>query len=396
MITSKSITELLKDVKVEWKSLGNSLIRTKGTKLTASQMKELHKEGAPIKIFAGGKTIAFVDKNDIPEKNINTEPSIIVKSRGIIEFEFYNQPFSHKSELWSYHSKNKNINIKYVYYYLKNEENYFRNISKKMQMPQISIPDTDDFLFPIPPIHIQNEIVKILDTFTTMTAELTAELNIRKQQYNYYRDKLLTFKDSEVEWGKIDDIFVLKNGYTPSKAISQYWNNPDIPWFRMEDIRENGKILSNALQKVNKIALKGGKIFPANSIIIATSATIGEHALITVPYLSNQRFTNLSLKEEYQELFDIKFVFYYCFMLCDWCKNNTTISNFASVDMNGFKKFKFPIPPLSEQKRIVEILDKFDSLTNSITEGLPREIELRQKQYEYYRNLLLDFPRVNE
>ena len=161
----------------------------------------------------------------------------------------------------------------------------------------------------------------------------------------------------------------------------------------MEDIRKNGMILNDSLQKINKVAIKGGKLFPANSIIIATSATIGEHALITVPYLSNQRFTNLNLKEEYKNKYDIRFVFYYCFKLSDWCKNNTTLSSFASVDMNGFKKFKFPILPLSKQKQIVEILDKFDTLANSIAEGLPREIELRQKQYEYYRNLLLDFPK---
>ena len=77
-------------------------------------MKELHKENAPVKIFAGGKTVAFVDFNDIPQKDINNDPSIIVKSRGIIEFEYYDKPFSHKNEMWSYHSKNKNIDVKYV------------------------------------------------------------------------------------------------------------------------------------------------------------------------------------------------------------------------------------------------------------------------------------------
>jgi type I restriction enzyme S subunit len=83
------------------------------------------------------------------------------------------------------------------------------------------------------------------------------------------------------------------------------------------------------------------------------------------------------------------------FLLDEWCKNNTTKSSFASVDMNGFKKFQIPIPPLEKQKEIVAILDKFDTLTNSISEGLPKEIELRQKQYEYYRELLLTFPKNN-
>jgi type I restriction enzyme S subunit len=107
-------------------------------------------------------------------------------------------------------------------------------------------------------------------------------------------EKLL--EGAEVEWKALEDVFNIKNGYTPSKSKPGYWSNGDIPWFRMDDIRQNGQILDNALQKVSKKAVKGGKLFPANSIIISTSATIGEHALIKVPYLSNQRFTNLSLK----------------------------------------------------------------------------------------------------
>jgi hypothetical protein len=102
---------LMNNKEVEWKTLGEVLVRTKGTSITAGKMKELHKEGAPLKIFAGGKTVAFVDFKDIPEKDINKEPSIIVKSRGVIEFEYYDKPFSHKNEMWSYHSKNENISV---------------------------------------------------------------------------------------------------------------------------------------------------------------------------------------------------------------------------------------------------------------------------------------------
>src|SRR5690606_1679396 len=109
---------LLDGVKVEWKPLSNVLVRTKGTKITAGQMKELHKDGAPIKMFAGGRTVAFVNYEDIPAKDINRQPSIIVKSRGIIEFEYYEEPFSHKNEMWSYHSNKDEINIKYIYHFL--------------------------------------------------------------------------------------------------------------------------------------------------------------------------------------------------------------------------------------------------------------------------------------
>ena len=143
MSTLNFLEKLLDGVEVEWKPLGKALTRTKGTKITAGQMKELHKEDAPLKIFAGGKTIAFVDFEDIPEKDINREPSIIVKSRGFIEFDYYDKPFSHKNEMWSYHSKDENIDIKFVYYLLKINESYFQNLGSKMQMPQIATPDTD-------------------------------------------------------------------------------------------------------------------------------------------------------------------------------------------------------------------------------------------------------------
>ena len=194
-----------------------------------------------------------------------------------------------------------------------------------------------------------------------------------------FLEKLLD--GAEVEWKTLNEIFHLKNGYTPSKGVKEYWENGSIPWFRMEDIRENGRVLNTALQKVSESAVKGGKLFPANSIIIATSATIGEHALITIPFLANQRFTVLSLKPEYIDKFNIYFLYHYCFTLDDWCQKNTTMSSFASVDMNGFRKFPIPIPPLSVQTEIVKILDALTALTS--------ELILRQKQYEYYREKLL-------
>ena len=190
-----------------------------------------------------------------------------------------------------------------------------------------------------------------------------------------------------VEYRELIEIFNLKNGYTPSTNKKEYWENPSIPWFRMEDLRTNGNVLSEAIQSISDVAVKGGRLFPANSILIATSATIGEHALVKVPHLSNQRFTSLSLKSEFNELIDMKFIFYYCFLLCEWCKNNVTTSSFASVDMSGFKKFKFPIPPLAIQQEIVTILDKFTALEAE----LEAELEARSRQYEYYRNQLLSF-----
>lgn len=165
-----------------------------------------------------------------------------------------------------------------------------------------------------------------------------------------------------VDFYPIEELFTTRNGYTPSKSNSSYWENGTVPWFRMEDIRENGGVLSEAMQSVHESALKKGGMFPAGSIIVATSATIGEHALINVDFLCNQRFTVLTPKEEFKSLLLPKFLYYYSFVLDRWCLSNTTQSSFASVDMKRFKKFEFPVPPLEIQEALVEILDKFTNL----------------------------------
>lgn len=194
----------------------------------------------------------------------------------------------------------------------------------------------------------------------------------------------------------MSEIFEIKNGYTPSKAKPEYWTNGTIPWFRMEDIRTNGRILEDSIQHITPEAVKGGRLFPANSIILATTATIGEHALIIADSLANQRFTNLSIRKSLADELDMKFFFYYMFIVDEWCKNNTNTSGFESVDMVKFKKLQIPIPPMKEQQRIVTILDKFETLVNDISEGLPAEIAARRQQYEYYRDKLLTFKRKED
>lgn len=191
-----------------------------------------------------------------------------------------------------------------------------------------------------------------------------------------------------VEYRELSELFKTKNGYTPSKGNKEFWENGNIPWFRMDDIRQNGGILSRALQNVTEKAVKG-EVFPENSLIVATSATIGEHALITVPSLANQRFTYLLLKEEYKNKFEMRFLYYYCFKLDEYCKSNLNQGNFASVDMGKFSKFKFPLPPLPIQQEIVRILDTFTNFTAELTDKLNAELTVRRKQYEYYRDELL-------
>ena len=190
-----------------------------------------------------------------------------------------------------------------------------------------------------------------------------------------------------VEWKELGEVCELKNGYTPSKTNKEFWENGTIPWFRLEDIRKNGRVLSNSLQHVSRNAIKGGKVFTANSLIVSTTATIGEVALITVPFLCNQQITAVMIKQKYEKDLDIKFLFYYLQILSSDMKKGINEGSFPIVSLSKMRSFKIPIPPLKIQEKIVQILDKF---TEYVTE-LTSELTSRKKQYSFYRDKLLSF-----
>lgn len=401
---AKKLIEMIQTAPVEWKPLGEVLVRTKGTKITAGQMKEMHKDNAPLKIFAGGKTFALVDFDDVPDKDIHREPSIIVKSRGIIEFEYYDKPFSHKNEMWSYHSVNKHIYIKYVYYFLKTQENYFRNIGSKMQMPQIATPDTDNYKIPIPSLETQQKIVKILDKFTeleaTLEATLEAELALRKRQYRYYRDLLLDF-DNQIGGGWIADGYQcrLKNvvwktlgevaEYSKNRICSDKLNEHN--YVGVDNLLQNreGKKLSGYVPSEGKMTeyivndILIGNIRPYLKKIWQADCTGGTNGDVLVIRVTDEK---VNPKYLYQVLADDKF---FAFNM-----KHAKGAKMPRGSKAAIMQYKIPIPPLPEQEKIVAILGKFDTLTHSVSEGLPHEIALRRKQYEYYREQLLAFPKA--
>ncbi|ENS8907791.1 restriction endonuclease subunit S [Neisseria gonorrhoeae] len=400
---AKKLIEMIQTAPVEWKPLGEVLVRTKGTKITAGQMKEMHKDNAPLKIFAGGKTFALVDFDDVPDKDIHREPSIIVKSRGIIEFEYYDKPFSHKNEMWSYHSVNKHIYIKYVYYFLKTQENYFRNIGSKMQMPQIATPDTDNYKIPIPSLETQQKIVKILDKFTeleaTLEATLEAELALRKRQYRYYRDLLLDF-DNQIGGGIADGYQCrLKNvvwktlgevaEYSKNRICSDKLNEHN--YVGVDNLLQNreGKKLSGYVPSEGKMTeyivndILIGNIRPYLKKIWQADCTGGTNGDVLVIRVTDEK---VNPKYLYQVLADDKF---FAFNM-----KHAKGAKMPRGSKAAIMQYKIPIPPLPEQEKIVAILGKFDTLTHSVSEGLPHEIALRRKQYQYYREQLLAFPKA--
>ena len=182
---------------VEFKKIKDEYTRLKGTPITAAKMKEIADDNGEIRIIAGGKTEIRAKESEIPKANITRVPAVLVQSRGVIDFIYLNEPFTFKNEMWAYTHKEQ-VSVKYLCYVLKNDVGHFRDAASGMgSLPQISLSVTEDYRVPVPPLEVQREIVRILDHFTLLSAELSAELKADEKQYEYYRDKLLTFEEKK-------------------------------------------------------------------------------------------------------------------------------------------------------------------------------------------------------
>lgn len=196
-------------------------------------------------------------------------------------------------------------------------------------------------------------------------------------------------KNSGVEW--IDEVpshwevmrlrfaCEFRNGYTPSKANPDFWDEGTIPWYRMEDIRESGRFLKEAKQYVTPEAVKGNGLFEAGSFILATTATIGEHAVLIVDSLANQRFTNLKIRKSLSQNLSGKYFFYYLFVIDEYCKTTTRTATFPAVNMDDLKNFGITIPPIQEQQTIVAHIEKEVEKIDTQISKANRKIELLEE-----------------
>ena len=289
--------------------------------------------------------------------------------------------------------ENSGLSTKFLFYYLNlKKDSLIVPLMKGGANVSLTVNALKTVRIAIPPLTVQNEIVIRLQKFEELLDAYSAELNLRIKQYEYYRDSVLSFSEENVEWLSIGEVFDVRNGYTPSKKIPEYWENGTIPWFRMEDIRTNGRILQDAIQHVHPSGIKKSGLIEKDSIMIATTATLGEHALIKTDYMSNQQLTNLTIKKKYKGIVFPEFAFFYCFIIDEKCES---VANYSGgipiVDQSKFKLLPFPIPAVERQREIVAQLKKMDSLCYDTNKGIPAEIAVRQKQYEYYRDRLLTF-----
>lgn len=287
------------------------------------------------------------------------------------------------------------LNYKYLYYYLDSKYEELREISNgDGSRGGLSLRILKPYIIPVPPLEVQAEIVRILDNFTELTAELTA----RKKQYEYYRDELLSFNGGECEWKTLGEIGLVTKlaGFEFTNYVT-YSDEGKIIALRGLNVK-NGRLDLTDVKYIDKSdfsKLSRSKLV-IDDMLFTYVGTIGQVALID----ENDKYylaPNVALIRINKDYLLPRFAMYFFQTNSFWSKQIDKLlqsSSMKNIPMEKIRKFKLPIPSMEEQERIVSILDRFDKLCNDISDGLPAEIEARRKQYEYYRDKLLTFKEV--
>ncbi|MBS1730840.1 MAG: restriction endonuclease subunit S [Bacteroidetes bacterium] len=383
--------------KVEWKTLGEVCKVLRGKRLTKKELSENEK----FPVFHGGlEPLGFFSNSNRPADTvmiINVGASAGTVGYSPVDF------WSSDGCFCLEHSRI--INNKFLYYFLVGEQHFLKSRVRVAGIPTLDNFVVEKLLIPIPPLPVQKEIVRILDTFTELTAkltaELTAELTARKKQYHYYRESLLDFsttKNTEntktVEWKTLGEVgeFVRGKRFVKDDMISK--GIPCIHYGEMYTqyniwAKESKSFLSEELvvNKKLRIAEKG------DVVIVAAGETIEDIGMGTA-WLSDEGVAIHDACFSFRSPINAKYVAYFTRtkQFHDQIKKHVSSGKISAINARGLEKVLIPVPSPEEQARIVSILDKFDTLTTSISEGLPKEIELRKKQYAYYRDQLLTFP----
>jgi len=375
------LEKLLWGLDVEWKSIGEVIsIITAPTKV---KREAYYKSGKMPIIDQGIEFIAGY--TDEPLTPVKSDKYVIFGDHSehikFVDFAFIQGADGLKI------LKPKSDNVKYIYYafanFYRKELNYKRHWTSAKET-----------LIPIPPLEIQKEIVRILDNFTKLTAELTAELAARKQQYGYYREQLFHFDEDVIERKYLNEIGEFQRGkrFVKTDLISK--GVPTIHYGEM--YTHYGTWADETKSFVSEVLVKNKNLRIAEKgdvVIVAAGETIEDIGKGTA-WLGDEGVVIHDACFSYKSPLNAKYFSYFTRtkQFHDQIRKHISSGKISSINAKGLGKVIIPIPPKEEQERIVNILEKFDTLTNSLSEGLPKEIELRNKQYEYYRDMLLTFP----
>ena len=395
------LEKLLDRAEVEWKSLGDVVDLQRGRRLVKSQLETSGKYA----VYQNSMTpLGYYHDCNVAAQSTFIICAGAAGEIGYSEDEFWAADDVHFAITPEY------INGRFLFHFLLTQKNKISGQVRRASIPRLSKSVLERLEFPIPcpnnpekSLAIQSEIVGILDTFTSLTAELTAELTARKKQYNYYRDQLLSFKKGDVEWKALGEIGKFIRGKRFTKA--DYVEDGIGVIHYGEIYTRYGVFTTHTLSQVRNDMEKSLRYAEPGDVVITDVGETVEDVGKAVAWLGDDKVAIHDHCYAFRHSMNPKFVSY-CMQTASFIAEKAKYVARTKVNtllINGFAKIAIPVPypndlekSLAEQARIVAILDKFDALTNSISEGLPREIALRQKQYEYYRDLLLSFPKPEE
>lgn len=366
------LEKLLDGAEVEWKPLKKVCNFISTGKLNANAMDE-------------NGIYPFFTCNEKPYKINNYAfdmEAILISGNGsqVGHLNYFKGKFNAYQRTYVIGEFDNNTLVMYLYHYLNFKlRDYITINSKKGSVPYITLPMLEKFEIPIPPLSVQTEIVKILDALTALTSELTSELILRQKQYEYYREKLLSEEELGkvgFEWKCLKNIFnIFAGGDVPKEFYSQHKTQEfNIP------ILSNGTGNKSLYGWTNKTKIN------KPSLTISARGTIGWTSYREEPFYPIVRLLVLTPKIE----LNLKYAYHFMKMI----EKNYKVpeSGIPQLTKPMIEDLRIPVPSFSEQQSIASILDKFETLTHSITEGLPLAIQQSQKRYEYYRELLLNFP----
>ncbi|CAK2550442.1 Type I restriction enzyme EcoR124II specificity subunit [Vibrio crassostreae] len=399
------VEKLLDGVEIEWLPLGDVAQYEQPTKYLVKSKQ--YDDSFDTPVLTAGKTfiLGYTNESDGIYEASNS-PVIIfddfTTANKWVDFDFKAKSSAMKMITSSDEMK---FQLKYVYYWLNtlsselvegdHKRQWISNFSNKV----VPIPCPDN---PEKSLEIQAEIVRILDKFTELTTELTTELNARKKQYNYYRDQLLCFEDGEVEWRTLAEIGEFIRGKRFTKK--DYVTDGGVKVIHYGEIYTHyGISASHAISQVRSDLAGSLRFAEPNDVIVSSVSETVEDVGKAVAWLGEEKVAIHDDSYAIRHSLNPKYLSY-CLQTEDFAAQKVKYVSRGKVKrllIDGASKVKIPIPypndpkkSRAEQDRIVAILDKFEMLIGSINEGLPREIELRQKQYEYYRDLLLNFSKL--
>ena len=297
---------------------------------------------------------------------------------------------------------NKNIlNSKFLKYYIESrygsDELFKRTLIKAIPI-KINLGDIGKISIAVPPLEIQSEIVRILDKFTELIALLKAELKARKQQYEYYREKLLNFDDNnEVDYKLFGEIAKIQRGASP-RPIRYYITKEQngINWIKIGDVEEGAKYITSTHEKITEEGAKNSRYIKRGSLILSNSMSFGRPYILAIDGCIHDGWLSISNFEQFYTTDFLYFLLNSNKIQDEFKKKANFGGAIHNLNADIVRNIILPIPTIKKQNEIVKILDKFYSLCNDLTAGIPAEIEARQKQYEYYRDKLLTFKELNK